>query len=517
MTVAWQYSLSCFHCATDGARRIPVQAGSRRARTGRNLKFMLPGGSFAMHRGSADLARSVLDKVAPLIAPPKQTLTRGGALLRRTLLVSAFALFAGAAALGMVRQPEHADLPPPHMIDSPLPLSANQIQVSATGDAPYINETRIRRGDTLATVLQRLGVDSPGLQTFLTHDPSARSIYKLYPGRAVQAAVDADGNLAWLRYIHTPGAEDGGQVATRMLYVQADGADGYKASERTEDTTLQTRVAMGTIRSSLFAATDAADIPDAVTLQIADILGSKIDFLRDLRQGDQFRVVYETRSHDGRYAGAGQVLALEFVHGSKSYDAVWFSPDGKSGAYYDFDGTSLRGAFLRTALKFTRISSTFGMRLHPLHKTWTGHKGVDYAAPAGTPIHATADGVVDFAGWQNGYGNVVIIKHFGKYSTLYAHQSALATGIHKGVSVSQGQLIGYVGSTGWATGPHLHYEFRVDNTPVDPLGVDLPVARTLDNNEHKAFMQATAPYRSQIQMLTALQQDVPEGAAVAAR
>ena len=193
------------------------------------------------------------------------------------------------------------------------------------------------------------------------------------------------------------------------------------------------------------------------------------------------------------------MLALEFINGEKTYNAVWFSPDGKSGSYYDFDGTSLRGAFLRTALKFSRISSTFGMRM-PIHKTWTGHKGVDYAAPSGTPIHSTADGTVEFSGWQNGYGNVVIVKHHGKYSTLYAHQSRIAEGITKGSKISQGQLLGYVGATGWATG--LHYEFRVDNQPIDPLSVDLPVARTLEPAEIRAFKQAVAPYQQQIQLLT---------------
>lgn len=358
-------------------------------------------------------------------------------------------------------------------------------------------------------MLQRLELDSPGLQAFLTHDASARSIYKLYPGRSVQAATDAEGQLIWLRYIHTPGNEAEGQVVTRMLHV-ARTDDGYKAEEITENTDRQTRVAVGTIRSSLFGATDAAGIPDSVTMQMADILSAKIDFLRDLRQGDQFRVVYEVRSHDGRYAGAGRVLALEFINGGKTYSAVWFSPDNKTGSYYDFDGTSLRGAFLRTALKFSRISSTFGMRMHPIHKTWTGHKGVDYAAPSGTPIHTTADGTVEFAGWQNGYGNVVIIKHHGKYSTLYAHQSRIAAGITKGAKVSQGQLIGYVGATGWATGPHLHYEFRVDNQPIDPLSVDLPVARTLEPAEVRAFNQAVTPYKQQIQLLTQFQQTLPD-------
>jgi murein DD-endopeptidase MepM/ murein hydrolase activator NlpD len=449
-----------------------------------------------------------------------QTSGRGATLLRRALVACAVGFFAAAAALGMVPQDE-PPAPIQHLVTRPLPLKPGDIQVGSDGSAPFVSETRIRRGDTLAAVLQRLDAYDPKLLAFLTQDSGARSIYKLYPGRTVRAATDDQGNLAWLRYVHTPDAKDDDPAQAGMahvLVVEADGQGGYSAHERAESTTTQTNLAVGVIRSSLFAATDEAGIPDAVTLQIADILGSKIDFLHGLRQGDRFRVVYETRSHEGRYAGAGRVLAVEFVNNGKSYSAAWFSPDASSGAYYDFDGASLRGAFLRTALKFTRISSTFGMRLHPLHKTWTGHTGVDYAAPTGTPIHATADGVVDYAGWQNGYGNVVILKHYGKYSTVYAHQSRIADGLHKGDTVSQGQVIGYVGATGWATGPHLHYEFRVDNQPVDPLSVDLPVAHALEPGERAAFMKALAPYREQIRMLARLPgQHAPESDRVASR
>ena len=462
-----------------------------------------------MNRGSSSPADRSSSPVTALFASRPESSRRAG-LLRRTLLVTAVGLFAGAAALGMVQQPDRTELPPSRQIQSVLPLEPSQVSVSSDDSAaPYISETRIRAGDTLASVLQRLEIDAPGLQRFLTQAPSARSIYKLYPGRSVQAATDAEGKLVWLRYIHTPGDENDGQVTTRMLLVTPSD-DSYAAREISDSTDRQTRVAVGTIRSSLFGATDAAGIPDSVTLQMADILNSKIDFLRDIRRGDQFRVVYEVRSHQGRYAGAGRVLALEFVNNGKTYNAVWFSPDGKSGSYYDFDGISLRGAFLRTALKFSRISSTFGMRMHPIHKTWTGHKGVDYAAPTGTPIHSTADGTVEFAGQQRGYGNVVIIKHFGKYSTVYAHQSRIAPGIKPGTKVSQGQLIGYVGSTGWATGPHLHYEFRIADRPVDPLAADLPVSRPLDAAEARKFKAAVLPYQQQIALLTEFQQTLPE-------
>jgi murein DD-endopeptidase MepM/ murein hydrolase activator NlpD len=461
-----------------------------------------------MTHGFSDKVRDMRRQLTTLFAPVGPEAQQSG-WVRRIVLVTALGLFGAAAALGMVQQPDRTKLPLTRQIQSVLSLDADQVEVSTATAAPYISETRIRAGDTLAAVLQRLDLDLPDLQKFLTHDASARSIYKLYPGRTVQAATSEEGHLLWLRYIHTEGNEADGQITTKFLRVIPVG-DSYKAEEITQNTERRTRVAVGTIRSSLFAASDAAGIPDSITMQMADILASKIDFLRDLRQGDQFRVVYEIRSHEGRYAGAGRVLALEFINQGKTYNAVWFNPDNRGGAYYGLDGTSLRGAFLRTALKFSRISSTFGMRMHPIHKTWMGHKGVDYAAPSGTPIYATADGTVEFAGWQSGYGNVVTVKHHGNYSTLYAHQSRIGPGITKGTKITQGQLVGYVGATGWATGPHLHYEFRINGQPVDPLSVKLPVARQLDPSELRAFTNAIAPYKQQIQLLAQFQQSLPD-------
>jgi murein DD-endopeptidase MepM/ murein hydrolase activator NlpD len=406
----------------------------------------------------------------------------------------------------MVPHPNAHDRPAPHQIEKIIPLSSESGLVQAQILAPYIHETRIRRGDTLAIILQRLGVNDAALQSFITRDPRARPLYKLYPGRSIQAATNRDGQLVWLRYLHTPGAQEDGQSVTRFLQVTPTDK-GYTAKEVTQKTELQIQVAAGTIQSSLFAATDTAGIPDSVTMQIADILRAKVDFLRNLQQGDQFRVVYEARSHNGRYAGAGRVLALEFKNQSKLYTAVWFVPPGSTnGAYYDFNGTSLRSAFLRTALKFSRISSTFGRRKHPLHQTWMNHNGVDYAAPLGTPIHSTADGIVEFAGVKRGYGKVVIIKNSSQFSTLYAHQSHIAPGIKKGVAVSQGEIIGQVGMTGWATGPHLHYEFRIQGKPVDPLSVELPVVQKLTGKKSLAFAQITARYKSKLNTLAEFQQ-----------
>ncbi|WP_368643502.1 peptidoglycan DD-metalloendopeptidase family protein [Castellaniella ginsengisoli] len=422
--------------------------------------------------------------------------------ITRSLLFAAGGLFLTAAALAVV-QPS-APPEPVFQARQTLDLPPLDTQAGHHDEAPYIASTRIRRGDTVAELLNRLGVKENGLLAFLTHDERARSIYKLYPGRSVQAALDDQGRMVWLRYAHTPGASVKSGIESAWLEVRPEGK-GYTAQERTVAAIQETRIAEGEITSSLFGAADEAQIPDAITMEMVDILGSRVDFLKDLRKGDRFRIVYDAYMHDGEEVGTGRIRALEFINRGKTYSAVWFQRGKEPGGYYDFSGASLKGAFLRTAIKFTRISSRFGMRKHPIHNKWIGHKGVDYAAPSGTPIHATADGTVEFIGRQNGYGNVIILKNFGKYSTLYAHQSRFAKGLKKGDRVQQGQLIGYVGATGWATGPHLHYEFRIDKKPVDPLSVDLPVARTLEAADRKAFQAVVARYQPQIELMARLQ------------
>lgn len=449
--------------------------------------------------------------------------TRRG-VIRGALILSSMALFVGAAALGMVQpSPNALGAPDQQLVQNVVPIPpAVQADIAAAADnpaaseLPFITETRVRAGDTVSSILRRLDINDPSLLPFLTRDQSARSVYRLFPGRTVQVAEDASGKLVWLRYFHTPGGDPKSPVTSRYLEVRPS-LEGFKAREVEETTDTETRVAVGTIRTSLFAATDDADIPDGITSQMAEILGSKIDFLRDLRRGDQFRVVYEMRNSQGRTAGPGRVLALEFINQGKAYHAVWFSPDGTSGAYYDLEGNSLSGAFLRNAIKFSRVSSNFGMRKHPIHNQWSGHFGVDYSAPIGTPIHATADGTVESIGWQNGYGNTIVLKHLNQITTLYAHQSRFAEGLTKGSKVSQGQLIGYVGNTGWSTGPHLHYEFKIAGKPVDPLKVDLPVAQNIEPEQKQRFMAFADPIKQQLQTLARFQDTLPESINVASR
>jgi murein DD-endopeptidase MepM/ murein hydrolase activator NlpD len=218
------------------------------------------------------------------------------------------------------------------------------------------------------------------------------------------------------------------------------------------------------------------------------VFGGDIDFHHDLRTGDSFTVVYESRFVDGEPAGAGRILAAEFVNRGVTLRAYqWTAADGTSG-YYGEDGRSLRKAFLRAPLAFSRVTSGFTTaRFHPILKTWKAHRGTDFGAPTGTPVHVTADGVVAVAGQENGYGNVIIVRHGKTFSTVYAHLSRFAPDVHAGARVRQGDVIGFVGMTGWATGPHLHYEFRVDGEPRNPVTVALPTAEPVPESQRQKF------------------------------
>ena len=336
--------------------------------------------------------------------------------------------------------------------------------------AGYWREERIQRGDTLGSVLARLGIDDAAAQNFLRNDPRARPLYQLKPGKAVRVQADDDGRLIALSYL----AQGGELLSVKRI------EDGFSAQSAPPGSTVRLELRAGEIRSSLFAASDAVGLPDAVTMQLAEIFSGDIDFHHDLRRGDWFSVLYEMREIDGQSAGAGRIVAAEFVNKGRVYRAFsWQGPDG-SEAYYAEDGKSLRKAFMRSPVSFTRITSGFSLaRFHPFLQTWRAHEGVDFAAPTGTPVHAAGDGKVASAGRQNGYGNAVVLRHGAAYSTVYAHLSRFASGIKPGARVAQGDVIGYVGQTGWATGPHLHYEFRVNSEQRDPMTIALPTAQPL--------------------------------------
>ncbi len=363
--------------------------------------------------------------------------------------------------------------------------------LSVNGPTQFRASDRVQRGDTVAAVLQRLNVNDRAAFNFLRTEKSARSIFQLRPGRTVQAITDSEGALQSLAYLHS---------AEQMLHVTRQN-DRFVAEELKLSPNAQHVYKSGVIRSSLYGATDAAGIPDAIANQIARIFSTDIDFHIDLRKGDRFSVVYEMLHHEGEYLRPGRLLSAEFTNNGKTFEAYLFTDAEGNEGHYSSDGQNRAKSFLRSALAFSRVSSGFGGRFHPLLKNWRKHTGVDYAAPRGTPIWATADGIIDFVGVKGGYGNAIEIRHTGGITTLYGHMSGFAAGSKRGARVSQGQIIGYVGATGWATGPHLHYEFKIAGVHHDPLRVALPKAEPLAPKYLAAFKSSAAQQGEQLALL----------------
>ncbi|HEX8010264.1 MAG TPA: peptidoglycan DD-metalloendopeptidase family protein [Casimicrobiaceae bacterium] len=407
----------------------------------------------------------------------------------RVIAVLALMALSAVAAFGLAPDTTLDPVPSEYIVRE-LPLPA--IRTTET-DQGYWREAQFRRGDTLGGVLARLGVDDAAAQRFIRVDRSARSLYELRPGRSLRALTDGEGRLLALRTL----VADGEILAVDRV---ADGTDdAFIARTVTLEAAAGVELRANTIRTSLFAAADAVGLPDAVTTQLTDIFGGDIDFYHDLQPGDRFTVVYETPRIDGELAGTERIVAAEFVNKGIAYQAfLWRGPDGAEG-YYDADGRSARKAFLRAPVTVTRVTSGFSLaRLNPFLSVWRAHRGVDFAAPEGTPVHAAGAGRVIVAGRQGGYGNVVMLQHGATYTTVYAHLSRIAPGVKRGSRVGQGEVIGYVGQTGWATGPHLHYEFRVDNVQKDPLSVELPNARPVPLALRADYIAQVAPLANEL-------------------
>jgi murein DD-endopeptidase MepM/ murein hydrolase activator NlpD len=331
----------------------------------------------------------------------------------------------------------------------------------------YFREELFQRGDTLAAFIERLGIDG----AHAVRLAKVRALQQLRPGTHVSAEVSADGEPVALSFL---------SGRDTLVKITAEANDFYRVTD--DRAQFYTRVAMksGVVQSSLFAAADEAGIPDGIAMQLGDVFGGDIDFHRDLRKGDQFAVVYEMHYLGGRPVRAGRVLAAEFTNNRKTFRAVQFG-----NSFYTPEGKNLRKAFMRSPLEFSRVSSGFGMRRHPIQRSWIKHQGIDYAAPTGTRVRAVADGVVEFAGTKGGYGNVVILRHHGQYATTYAHLSRVS--VRRGARVAQNDTIGAVGQTGWATGPHLHYEFRIAGEPRNPMSIAMPSANPVAQQDLPAF------------------------------
>lgn len=421
-------------------------------------------------------------------------------------VVSIAMLGAAAAAFGIAPlAPDAAELPR-RVISQSVTMEpvSSQLEALAAHELQLYRSDTTRRTDTADSLLQRLGVTDPEAARFVRSDPIARLIVEGRPGKVIRASVDPLGRLGEMVARFPVLTEQPGETRFTRLTVSRQGST---FETRVENAPLvpQLRIGSGTISTSLFAAMDEARLPEAVATQLAEIFGTDVDFSRDLRRGDRFSVVYEAMTADGEPlatpSGAlaiGRVVAASFHNAGREHEAVWFSSDGQRGGYYDFDGRSKRRSFLPSPMEFSRVTSGFSMRMHPILKTWRQHLGIDYAAPTGTTVRAVGDAVVDFAGWRGGYGNVVILRHGNDRETTYAHLSRIL--VRPGAHVEQGDTIGAVGSTGWATGPHLHFEFKVKGEHRNPLEMaKASDAVVLDASDRVRFAAVAASVRAQLE------------------
>ena len=404
--------------------------------------------------------------------------------LRWFVTLSTMPLLGVVTAFGLVPQSDLGLNPATVSIEQ---IALPKVAPSATSAASFWRNERVQRGDTVVELLRRLNIEDAAASAWLRTAPEAESFRNLAVGREVQAETHADGGLVALRYL----GDDGAQVV-----IEKQG-DSYTA--RTLPAQLEKRlyVRTGEIKSNLYAATDAADMPEAAARQLTEIFGGDIDFHHDLRKGDKFTVVYEMIYSNGTLVNTGHIQAAEFINKNQTYRAVHFQGD-----YYTPEGDSVRKAFLRSPIEFSRVSSGFtNSRFHPVLNQWRAHRGVDFAAPIGTRVKATADGIVTSFGRQGGYGNFVSVSHQGRFTTLYGHLSNFAKGLRRGQRVAQGDVIGYVGMTGMTSGPHLHYEFKVDGQQRDPLRVALPDAKPVGAENMAAFQLAADNFVARLNLL----------------
>ena len=423
---------------------------------------------------------------------------------RITATVATLLLTGGVGAFAVVSlTPDPADQPVRQITYAVESLAQNPVldALQAPGFSLFRSD-QTRSSDTAESLLQRMGVADPAAAAFLRSDAPVRQNLLGRAGRSVSAETTDDHRLLRLTARWAP--EDSGHFS--RLVVERSG-ERFTSRIETAPLTSGSRLAGGVIRSSLFAATDAANIPDAVAVQLAEVFSGNIDFHRALRKGDRFSVVYETLEADGEPLRSGRVLSAEFQNNGKTHQALWFQdPGAAKGAYYTLDGESMRRAYLTSPVEFSRVSSGFKMRFHPILQKWRAHLGTDFAAPTGTAGRTVGDGVVEFAGVQNGFGNVVFVKHRNQHETVYAHLSRI--NVKKGQSVEQGQTIGAVGSTGWATGPHLHFEFRVNGQQQDPQDIAQrsEAATPVSKAARPAFDRLAANMRVQLSAAALVQQ-----------
>ncbi|OGI41585.1 MAG: hypothetical protein A2140_00460 [Candidatus Muproteobacteria bacterium RBG_16_62_13] len=357
---------------------------------------------------------------------------------------------------------------------------------------PPWKEVAIKRGDTLSRIFARNDIPGDEAGRIVKSHADAKLLNRLIAGQSLHIQTDPGGRVLQLRY--RLNESDSLQVRRS--------ANGYDVARISR--TFETRhvYAAGNIAVSLFVDGQSAGLSDPVIIQMVEVFGWDIDFAQDLRRGDSFAVIYEEKYWQGQKVADGAILAAEFINQGKSYRAVAHRTAIGVAGYYSPEGLSMRRPFLRSPLKVSRVTSPYSLRrYHPILQTWTAHRGVDYGAPTGTPVLATASGRVSFLGGKGGYGNAITLKHGGSYSTLYAHLSGYARGLRAGAQVEQGQVIGYVGSTGLATGPHLHYEFQVNGIHQNPLTLKFPQTEPIAPQYRTEFLQAARNWGSKLDLV----------------
>ncbi len=401
---------------------------------------------------------------------------------------------------GVGAEPGNTTTPGPSLLNSTQPLLPVQPQIQTSVEpkqdpiypasmGPAWLEHKISAGESLAAIFKSNKLSPTLLHNVVNSSKEAKQLAKIRPGQLLRFRLSDDNELEVLELVRN-------KIESLRIERIDDGFNAEVISKAVETRVTETA---GIIESSLFVAGQAAGLSDRQIMELAAVFGWDIDFALEIRAGDQFRLVYEEQYLEGEKFRDGPILAAEFVNRGKVYRAVRYKDDQGETGYYDEDGHNKRRAFIRTPIKFARVSSRFNpKRWHPVLKKWKSHKGVDYAAPIGTAIKATGAGKVIFRGWKGGYGRVVIVQHANKYSTLYAHMSKFASKAKAGRRVKQGQVIGFVGKSGRVTGPHLHYEFRVNGVHRNPLKVKLPKSLSLPRSQIASFKKQTAPLIDQL-------------------
>jgi murein DD-endopeptidase MepM/ murein hydrolase activator NlpD len=388
-----------------------------------------------------------------------------------------------ASPFAQIEEPAEDSAVEPEETAAAQPKTPAQPLVAAQKNATH-REVIVAKGDTLSTLFSKVGLPAAAVHEVIASDKQAKLFSQLKNGQVLQFELSPEGNL---KQLHSKLSD--------LESISLSRTDkGYTFTRDVSKPNLRTAYVHGVINSSLSQSAQRAGLSHTMTMDMAKIFGYDVDFAQDIRKGDEFDVIYEQKVVNGKTVSTGNILSARFTNRGKTYSAVRYTNKQGNTNYYTADGNSMRKAFIRTPVDFARISSMFSMgRKHPILNKIRAHKGVDYAAPRGTPIKATGDGKVILAGRRGGYGNTVIIQHGDTYRTLYGHMQGFAKGVQTGTSVKQGQVIGYIGTTGLSTGPHLHYEFQVNGVHVDPLGQKLPMADPIAKSEKQRFMQESQP------------------------